>query len=86
MARTIYKYVLIPDKQFLQVPEGARFLQAGEQNGDVVVWALVDTEAPSEGRNVAVYGTGHEVPAAPGVYLNTVFVGPLVFHVFVDGP
>ena len=86
MARTICKYQLHPDNRCLWVPEGARFLQAGEQNGDIVVWALVDTEAPSFSRNVAVYGTGHEVPKDPGTYLNTVFVGPLVFHVFVDGP
>lgn len=84
--KRIYRYDLPKINQALLVPEGAEFLQAGEQNGDVVVWALVDATATSVNRNVAVYGTGHEVPDNPGVYLNTVFVGSYVYHVFVDGP
>ena len=86
MARTVYKYELHPSKPVVPMPSGAQLLQAGEQAGGIVVWALVDPEAPLEDRWVSIYGTGHEVPEDPGVYLNTVFVGPLVFHVFVDGP
>lgn len=81
----IYKYELHPSIPEVDLPEGAKVLSAGEQGGGIVVWALVDPEAERVPRRISIYGTGHEVPADPGTFVQTVFVGPLVFHVFVDG-
>ncbi len=63
-----------------------------------VVWALVDPDAPRVTRRFVVHGTGHPVlkevteTFTAGIqdhpvevlasFINTVFMGPLVFHVF----
>ena len=63
-----------------------------------VVWALVDPDAPRATRRFVVHGTGHPVlqevteTFTAGIqghpvevlasFINTIFIGPLVFHVF----
>jgi hypothetical protein len=58
-----------------------------EQGEEVMLWALVDTEAPLEVREFVVYGTGHRCHAAENHkvnYLGTAHLngGALVFHAF----
>ena len=83
--KTIWKFGLDPaDTQPVQMPQNARILSAGVQDNDFVVWAAVDPRAPTVARRFAIHGTGHAVQddTAEGAFINTVFIGPLVFHIF----
>ncbi len=86
------------DVSQVEMPEGAATISAGVQGGMIVVWALVDPDGPRVTRRFAVHGTGHPVlkevteTFTAGIqghpvevlasFINTVFMGPLVFHVF----
>ncbi len=90
----VYKYS-IPISAFgtglyLDLPKGARLLSVGEQNGELMLWALVEQgETMMEGRLVHVIGTGH--PLVPN-FLHTTrdFIGTvqmqngIVLHVFEE--
>lgn len=84
MNRTIWKTTLaVADVQQIQVPAGAEFLCAKEQQGHICVWFRCDPSAPIEPRKIAIVGTGHPAPA-DGRYLGTASLhgGELMFHVF----
>lgn len=91
--KTIYKYQLqIKDVQLLELPTNYRILSVKEQNGDLYLWAIVDTDA--EGKTsiqIEIFGTGNPIDAPDRflfdeddyVYLNTVVMSNgLVWHVF----
>jgi len=89
--KAIYKYTLSPDETTVQLPKGAKLLSAGYQMDghqvEVRLWALVDTEAPLEAREIFVFGTGQFVPQAlvDGLQLlDTVNIHPIgiVLHIF----
>lgn len=70
-----------------EVPKGARFLHAHEQEGVVCAWALVDPYGEVEQRNFALVGTGHPAPPADqGDYIGTAHFPAqgLVWHLFVQ--
>jgi hypothetical protein len=80
----------IEDVVRLQMPEGARILHVDQQTmvgADLCVWAHVRKDAPKVERVLAVYGTGHDMPAEPGVFINTVMFngGAIVWHVYDAG-
>ena len=80
----------IPVYDFLvKMPIGARILSSGVQGDEIMVWALVDPDPSVEEviRRLPVYGTGHEIAKSDqGLpFISTVFMGPLVFHVFDGG-
>lgn len=89
MRTTVWKYP-IPQYGFqneyatVQMPIGAQILTVGAQGHEICAWARVDPSRPSVGRKIAVYGTGHAIAdiAEGADYIGTVFLGPLVFHVF----
>ncbi len=79
--RTIWKYPIdVVDKFVHTMPRGARFL-ALASSPQLAMWFEVESNAPSEERQFAVYGTGHEIPEGV-VYLGTIFVSVFVFHVY----
>jgi len=78
----IWKFTISPNVLPI-MPKGAKLLSVGVQMGDPVMWAMVDPDAETEHRQIAVVPTGHmHVPD------NHAFVGTfqlpdgLVFHVF----
>lgn len=82
---TIYKYLLKPDQDCYQLPQGAEILSAGAQGDDLCVWAKVDPDKPLTNFFFEVFGTGHEMKPPKGgerKFLQTVFMGSLVWHVF----
>ena len=84
---TIWKFeldVTQGDRVCISIPKGAVVLSAGVQGRNFMVWAIVDPAAPKVNRNFSVHGTGHSVPAEIewSAFINTVFMGPLVFHIF----
>ena len=83
--QTIYKYPLSSHRETtVRLPSGAKVLKIDVQNGDLFLWALVDTDAFLETRTIEVYGTGHPIPDGNRVFINTFFVhgGEYVFHAF----
>ena len=77
------------DYQQIEVPEGAEFLTAHEQNGGICVWYRCDENAPKVRRGIYLLGTGHDAPdPASTRYVGTAFMqgGLYVFHVFESLP
>lgn len=80
--KSIYKYQLKPTDETILTLRG-RVLSAGVQNGEIMVWAVYEDDAPLREVRVCVMGTGHYFVNAPeSSFVGTVFLGPLVFHVF----
>ena len=82
--KTIWKLSLKGDRTEVCVPAGARFLSAQLQDGHVVVWALVDLEAPPANLALVCYGTADDLPEDPGDYVSTVQEWGAARHVFVE--
>ena len=85
--KRIYKYVLgIVDSQELSLPLGSKVLSVEEQYGNIVLYALVDTEwSELEIYSVIIHGTGHQANDIENYcFLGTVKLadGQLIFHVF----
>jgi hypothetical protein len=103
--KTIYKYPLrdpaeshhppvVADRGVecsIEMPKGARVLSVGEQEADLVLWAIVDPEAPKAKRDFRVFGTGWKINVTELELGGWSFVGTvqmkdgLVFHVWVLG-
>ena len=81
--KTIYKYdVPFEDHPIVQMPDGAVILAFQLQMGSgLVVWAIVDTEAPIQLRQLELCGTGHPLGEV-GTYIGTVQQGRFVWHLF----
>lgn len=85
--KKIYKYEIpIEDAPSVPMPIGAQVLSVAASGGDsLLLWALVDTEAPVEDRHLAICGTGHPVREV-GAFIATVQDSPFVWHVFEAAP
>jgi hypothetical protein len=80
--KTIYKYRLEPQDETVLTLRGD-VLSAGVQGHDIMVWAVHDDDAPERQVRVNVMGTGHDFVDAPqSSFVGTVFLGPMVFHIF----
>ena len=86
MARLIYKYPLgsaLPVAYRMSMPEGAKPLSVGEENGQLVLWAEVVTSAPLTHWEVAIVWTGHGEPPDDFPFIGTVQTqSGLVCHVY----
>ena len=83
--KTIWKITLQTiDLQGVQIPQGSELLTVQVQNGAPCLWVLCDSEAKPVHQDIAIHGTGHEIPATTGDYIGTYQLsgGALVFHVF----
>ncbi len=87
MSKTIWKYVLIPEKLTISIPEGATILTAREQKDEICVWAEVDPGNVLEVRTFEIFGAGHHIHVGMGVdrkYIGTasLYGGDLIFHIY----
>ena len=69
------------------MPKESRILSVQNQNEEVCIWYLVDTENENEKRYFEIFGTGHNIPVGMGIdreYIGTFQLrnGSLVFHLF----
>ena len=82
----IYKYALPIDKKFfdLALPYGAKILAFQLQNGEPVIWALVDKDTVVDMRHFAIRGTGENMNdwRSTDTYIGTVQMPPFVWHLF----
>lgn len=84
--KTIYKYPLyIMDEQTVLLPDNAQPLSVQIQNGELYMWALVDSQSASNPRRVRIFGTGnHVVLDGNWQFVATVQERMFVWHVFVE--
>ena len=82
----VYRYTLDhpSGSTTIAMPEGAEVLKVARRQCGICIWALVDPnpEAVLTLRTFNVYGTGWDIPTNPREYLDTVFDGDLVWHIF----
>jgi hypothetical protein len=89
---TIHKYELqVVSVQELELPLGAEILTvealskdthpASCYNGKIFLWAKVDTDQPMIKHSIDIVGTSGACPRG-AKHLGTVFMSPLVWHVF----
>lgn len=82
----ILKYKLeVTDHQILNLPYGSKPLSVGFQNGELMLWAMVDSNEILQEVPVCVVGTGREVKYLEDYhYVGTVKdQGPFWWHVFI---
>lgn len=86
---TIWKYkldLLSDARAIVSLPgETPRVLSVGrDPQGDVVLWAAVDKDSKRTSTvTISVVGTGNDLPADAGYFLNTFVIGlSYVFHAF----
>lgn len=92
--KRVYKYTLartasnLRDDVVLELPKGAQPLRVDMQDHAIVMWALVDPDAPITRRHFRIAGTGHPIEDEGMTYIGTFFMlnGSLVFHVFEFSP
>ncbi len=86
--KTVWKFAIQPlHVQHVKMPEGAKILCVGVQNGEAFLWAEVDPSAKETHRRIQVEGTGHEMHDElenDRRYIGTFFLsgGELVYHVY----
>lgn len=80
---TVYKYTLqVKDgPQNPRIPVSAEIRHIGMQDGDIQIWAEVDTRQDPSNRLFAVYATGQPIKTL-GSHIGTVQDGGLVWHIF----
>ena len=62
--KAIYKYPLpVQEKYSIELPKGAKILRVEDVAGLFFLWAIVDTEAELESRNLEFYKTGQPIEA-----------------------
>ena len=82
--KVIHKYHLSAvGYQSIAMPKGAKVLSAQVQNGEIFVWAEVDTDEDNELRDFKLIGTGHEIISSNLRFIDTVQLssGQLILHV-----
>jgi len=82
---TIHKYkVAGKDEQTIQMPMYAEPVHVGLQDGNIHIWAKVDTELSLVPVTIKIAGTGHDITQFFFTYnhIGTIMVGYYVFHVF----
>lgn len=81
---TIYKYKLETsfDIQLVEMPFGAIILSSQNQNGEIFIWAHVESFNSHEYRRFHVLGTGYPMPENRKSYIGTVQIEKLVYHIY----
>lgn len=84
---TVQKFSLGPPSELLvqyeaTIPRGALVQSVGMQDGMIVVWALVETDAAEVTRRFVIVGTGQEIAVPAGASIGTVCDRSYVWHVF----
>lgn len=93
MSKTIYKFKVnvryLTDTKSnsmladVMIPRYHKVLKFGVQFNEIVLWAEVDTDDEPLLRTFSVVPTGGDVPSSTIMdYLDTVFVGDFVWHIY----
>jgi hypothetical protein len=86
--KTIFKYPIeVTDEQKVKLPSDSLIISAINQNGQLVIYALVDTEEKdTEEKTIRIFGTGHpcDVEEFDYNFLGSVVTGDFVWHIFAE--
>lgn len=83
--KTIWKFpIRLTDEQLVTMPRDSAALSCQMQDGQLCLWAFVESDAPMETRTVRIVGTGHPLDEGGEQFIDTVQDGRLVWHVFID--
>lgn len=84
--KAVYKYPLgrlLVNYTSVELPLNAKILKVAEQEDKICLWCEVDLEtAALERRRFTILGTGDQFNDISLKYLDTVFVGQFVWHVY----
>nr|DAQ23193.1 MAG TPA: hypothetical protein [Caudoviricetes sp.] len=81
--KVIYKYQLSDWSETIKMPKDAEILTAHLQGENTYIWAMVETDNPTEERTFAIIGTGNPIKyIGEYKYINTIFQGAYVWHIF----
>jgi len=83
----IFKYEIpIKDTFNLELPAHSKILSLQLQNEKPYIWVLHDENKVLKHRYFTIVGTGHEIEYHPDVmiYIGTIQMGSLVWHLFED--
>jgi hypothetical protein len=82
----VYKYPLQEtDTQVINMPWSAAILSVDKQDGQLCIWAEVDTDDVIKDKIIHIYGTGNPIVVDAGVrqnFVGTVQSGIYVWHIF----
>ena len=79
----IWKYVLeLVDVQKVQMPRNAKILSVAKQGDIICLWAMVNPEVATTGRDIAIVGTGNPCWCSGWDFVGTVVDEPFVWHIF----
>ena len=83
--KTIWKYPIGTETE-IEMPQFAQVLSVQVQHTQPCIWVLVNPDLARTKRLFRIYGTGHEIPNNPGMYIGTFqhHGGAIVFHLFED--
>lgn len=82
---TIYKYPLrFVDLIHVEMPRDAKILHAGfDPNGQLCLWAVVDTDKPKHTCAIKIVGTGNQFESPHlWTFVSTVIDATFVWHIF----
>ncbi len=86
MSGTIYKFQLTKSaRQLVELPKNAEILKLDVRDTELFIWAFVES-GPEENikHEIFIFKTGHPINDRHKLkYLNTVFDGYFVWHVFM---
>lgn len=83
----IWKFELTKERtQLVKMPEKSEIMDIQMQNGNLVMWALVEPESKNIDVKINMYGTGWEINnnTTKDEYLATVQDGGFVWHFFMN--
>jgi len=94
--KTIWKFgihkdgktdTIFPNRVEIGMPKDAEIISVMEQDNDICLHAIVDSEAPKDRRFFEVFGTGHEIKGIEFTerkYIGSAKVedGKFIFHIF----
>ena len=79
----IYKYPLeVVPVQKVELPLRSDIIAAQNQDNELYIWAIVNPSNPPSIKEIHIVGTGFEFDDQPLIYIDTVQIGRLVWHVF----
>jgi len=84
---SIWKFILDRPSNFfgeftVKMPTGSKPLSAGLQGDTLCIWAEVNTDAEMIDKQFIIIGTGKELTGEEGSFIDTIFQGPFVWHVY----
>jgi len=64
------------------MPKGSKIVLVSNQQGQLCIWAEVDTDQPMETREFDIIGTGNTMSDRERKHIGSALIDPYVWHVY----